>query len=72
METKHSHWLLANLFSHNYDRENIVRSMFWIHTVDSVESSISIFSLVKVAPHLWIDVLVVHTDELVAVVPHWC
>ena len=72
METKQSHWLLANLFSHNYDRENIVRSMLGIDTASSVEPGISVLSLLKVVSHLWSNVLLVHPDELVSVVPHSC
>ena len=72
METKHSHWLLANLFSHNYDRENIVRSVFGIDTASSVEPCISVLSLLKVVLHLWQNVLLIHPDEVVTVMPHWC
>ena len=61
-----------DLFSHNYDRENIVRSMLGIDAAGSVEACISVRSFLKVVLHLWRDVLIVHPDELVAVVPHWC
>ena len=61
-----------DLFSHNYDRENIVRSMLRIDTAGSVEACISVLSLLKVVLQLQRDVLLVHPDEIVAVVPHWC
>ena len=62
----------TDLFSHNYDRENIVRSMLGIDTAGSVEPCISVLSLLKVVLQLWHDVVLVHPDELVAIVPHWC
>lgn len=62
----------TDLFSSNYDRENIVRSMLGIDTACSVEPCISVLSLLKIVLQLWRDVLLVHPDELVAVVPHWC
>ena len=66
--TKHK----ADLISHNYDRENIVRSMLGIDTACSVEPCISVLSLLKVVLQLWHNVLLVHPDELVAIMPHWC
>ena len=46
--------------------------MLGIDTADSVEPCISVLSLLKVVLQLWHNVLLVHPDELVAVVPHWC
>ena len=64
--------LIDTLFSQNYDREKVIRSMLRIDTSSSVEPGISVLSLLKVVLHLWRNVVLVHPDELVAIVPHWC
>ena len=46
--------------------------MLGIDTAGSVERCISVLSLLKVVLHLWRNVVLVHPDELVAIVPHWC
>ena len=61
-----------DFFSHNYDREDVVGSMLGINTATSVELGISVLSLHKVVLHLWCNILLVHPDEVVAVMPHWC
>ena len=61
-----------DLFSHNYDRENIVRSMLGIDTAGSVEPCISVRSLDKVVPQVGINVLFIDMDKVITVMPHWC
>ena len=70
-------WLIilfvkSKLFFAHYDREDIIWSMLRIHTSGSVVPSISVRSLHKVIPQVWINVLFIDVDEVVTVMPHWC
>ena len=60
------------LFSQKCDRKKVVRSVLRIHTPRSVKLSISERPLLEIIFHFWQNVLLVHSDEAVTVMPHWC
>ena len=68
------HFVLVKivLFSQKCDRKKVVRSVLRIHTPRDVKLIISERPFFEVIYHFWQNVLLVHSDEAVTVMPHWC
>ena len=60
------------LFSQRCDRKKVVRSVLRIHTPRRVNLSIPKRPLLEIIFHFWQNVLLIHPDEAVTVMPHWC
>ena len=60
------------LFSQKCDRKKVVGCMLRIHTPRSVNLSISERPFLEIIFHFRQNVLLIHSDEAVTVMLHWC